>query len=112
LGFVRIKRCYGVPEDRLTLFHVLRNSLLPLISILGPVAAAIVTGSFAVEYIFAIPGLGKYFVSAVTNRDYTLVMGVTLVYSVLLVVFNTLADVLYGMLEPRLRDLGSEGEIA
>jgi oligopeptide transport system permease protein len=56
--------------------------------------------------------LGKYFVSAVTNRDYTLVMGVTLVYSVLLVVFNTLADVLYGMLEPRLRDLGSEGEMA
>jgi oligopeptide transport system permease protein len=108
LGFVRIKRCYGIPEERVTLFHVLRNSLLPLISILGPVAAAIVTGSFAVEYIFAIPGLGKYFVSAVTNRDYTLVMGVTLVYSVLLVVFNTLADVLYGLLEPRLRNIGEQ----
>src|SRR5690606_37476525 len=70
--FVTIKRCFGVQEDVVTFKHVLRNSLIPLISILGPISAAIITGSFAVELIFAVPGLGKYFVTAVSNRDYTL----------------------------------------
>jgi oligopeptide transport system permease protein len=104
--FVFIKRSFGVDEYTVTLKHVLRNSLLPLISILGPISATIITGSFAVEYIFAVPGLGKSFVTAVSNRDYTLVMGVTIVYSVLLIFFNMGTDILYGILDPRLRQIG------
>lgn len=102
--FVLIKRSAGLPERTIALRHILRNSLLPLVSILGPVAAAVITGSFAVEYIFAVPGLGRHFVTAVTNRDYTLVMGITLVYSVALILFNMLTDIVYGLLDPRLRE--------
>lgn len=101
--FVLVKRSFGVQAPTVALRHVLRNSLVPLVSILGPIAAALVTGSFAVEYIFAVPGLGKHFVNAVSNRDYTLIMGITLLYSVVLIVFNTLTDILYGFLDPRLR---------
>lgn len=102
--YVLIKRSEGLSESVIAVRHILRNSLIPLVSILGPMAAAIITGSFAVEYIFAIPGLGKHFVTAVTNRDYTLVMGITIIYGVALIVFNTLTDILYGLLDPRLRE--------
>jgi ABC-type dipeptide/oligopeptide/nickel transport system permease component len=108
--FVQIKRSFGLTETTISVKHILRNSLLPLVSILGPIAAAIITGSFAVEYIFAVPGLGKHFVTAVSNRDYTLVMGITLVYSLALVVFNTLTDLLYGYLDPRFRDAAKTGD--
>lgn len=108
--FVQIKRSFGLKESVISVRHILRNSLLPLVSILGPIAAAIITGSFAVEYIFAVPGLGKHFVTAVSNRDYTLVMGITLVYSLALVVFNTLTDLLYGYLDPRFRDAAKTGD--
>ncbi len=106
LPFVTIKRCLGLPDGVITFKHILRNALIPLISILGPISAAIITGSFAVELIFAVPGLGKYFVTAVGNRDYTLVMGITIVYSVLLILFNTLTDMLYGLVDPRLKERG------
>lgn len=101
--FVLVKRSFGVGDKIVALKHVLRNSLIPLVSILGPIAAALVTGSFAVEYIFAVPGLGKHFVNAVSNRDYTLIMGITLLYGVILILFNTLTDILYGFLDPRLQ---------
>lgn len=100
---VRIKHSYGVPNIRIDFLHIVRNSLIPLVSILGPIAAAIVTGSFAVEYIFAVPGLGKYFINAVSNRDYTLVMGITIIYGVALIVFNTCTEMIFGLLDPRLR---------
>lgn len=102
--YVLIKRSEGLSEGTIAVRHILRNSLMPLVSILGPIAAAIITGSFAVEYIFAIPGLGRHFVTAVTNRDYTLVMGITIVYGVALILFNTFTDILYGMLDPRMRE--------
>lgn len=108
LPYVHIKKSYGLKDNVLAVKHVLRNSLIPLFSILGPMAAAIITGSFAVEFIFAVPGLGKHFVTAVTNRDYTLVMGITIVYSVALIIFNTATDLVYGYLDPRLRHQGGE----
>ena len=74
-----------------------------MVSILGPITAAIITGSFIVEYIFAIPGMGQYFVTAVTNRDYPLVLGVTLVYAVLVIVMNILVDCAYAWLDPRVK---------
>lgn len=101
---VLIKRSEGLSERVIALRHILRNSLIPLVSILGPIAAAIITGSFAVEYIFAIPGLGKHFITAVSNRDYTLVMGITIIYGVALILFNTITDIVYGFLDPRLRE--------
>lgn len=104
LPHVLIKRSEGLSERVIALRHILRNSLIPLVSILGPIAAGIITGSFAIEYIFAVPGLGKHFVTAVTNRDYTLVMGITIIYGVALIVFNTLTDIAYGLLDPRLRE--------
>jgi oligopeptide transport system permease protein len=104
LPHVLIKRSEGLSERVIALRHILRNSLIPLVSILGPIAAGIITGSFAIEYIFAVPGLGKHFVNAVTNRDYTLVMGITIIYGVALIVFNTLTDIIYGLLDPRLRE--------
>lgn len=103
-GYVLIKRAQGLSEARIAIRHILRNSLLPLVSVLGPITAAIITGSFAVEYIFAVPGLGKHFVTAVTNRDYTLVMGITLIYAMALIVLNTLTDIVYGYLDPRIRE--------
>jgi ABC-type dipeptide/oligopeptide/nickel transport system permease component len=72
-----------------------------VVTILGPLLAALVTGSFVVEYMFAIPGMGKYFITAVTDRDYPLIMGVTLTYSALIVAANIVVDLLYGILDPR-----------
>lgn len=104
--FVHIKRAFGLKGNVVAVRHVLRNSLIPLVSVLGPITAAIITGSFAVEFIFAVPGLGKHFVTAVGNRDYTLVMGITIVYSVALIVLNILTDIIYGVLDPRMREEG------
>ncbi len=103
MPFVQSKHSFGLSEFRVVFLHVLRNALIPLVSILGPISAATITGSFAVELIFAIPGLGKYFITAVSNRDYTLVMGITIVYSTFLVVFNTITEMLLGFLDPRIR---------
>jgi oligopeptide transport system permease protein len=101
--FPQMKRVYGIGEFQIATAHILRNALLPLVAILGPLAASILTGSFAVEYIYAIPGLGKHFITAVSNRDYTLVMGITIVYGVLLIVLNTVTDMVTVWLDPRLR---------
>ena len=76
---------------------------MPVITILGPITAALVTGSFIVEYIFSIPGMGRFFVTAVTNRDYPLIMGVTLIYTVIIVLANVIVDILYTLLDPRVK---------
>ena len=81
--------------------HALRAALLPLVSYLGPAIAELVTGSLIVEQIFGLPGIGRYFVQAAVNRDYTLVMGVVIFYAALIIVLNLLADLLYGVLDPR-----------
>jgi oligopeptide transport system permease protein len=101
--FVRTARAKGLPERRIILRHALRPALLPVISHLGPAAAGLITGSVVVEQVFNIPGLGRYFVQAALNRDYTLVLGAVLLYGTLIVVFNFIVDLLYGVLDPRLR---------
>ena len=75
--------------------------MYPVVSVMGPLTAGLVTGSFVIEYIFSIPGMGRFFITAVTNRDYPLIMGVTLVYAVLIVVANMVVDMVYGWLDPR-----------
>ncbi len=101
--YVRTARGKGLSESRILLKHALRNSLIPVITLLGPTAASLLTGSFLIEIVFQLPGLGKHFVQAVLNRDYPLVMGVTLVYGVVLIASNLLVDLVYGWVDPRIQ---------
>lgn len=106
--WVRAARAKGVPEPRVRRHHVLRNALLAVLTYFGPLLATLLTGSFVVEKIYAIPGMGRFFVTAVTNRDYPLVLGVTLVYAVLVVLANLAVDLLYAWLDPRIRVSGDD----
>jgi oligopeptide transport system permease protein len=101
--FVRTARAKGVREYAVLARHALRNSLIPILTVMGPLTATLLTGSFVVEYVFAIPGIGRFFITAVTDRDYPLIMGVTLVYTAILVSANLAVDLLYGWVDPRIR---------
>jgi len=101
--FIRTARAKGLREDAVLFKHALRNSLLPVLTVMGPLTAALLTGSFVVEYVFAIPGMGRFFITAVTDRDYPLIMGVTLIYTALLVAANFLVDLCYAYVDPRIR---------
>jgi oligopeptide transport system permease protein len=101
--FTRTARAKGLRELTVVLKHALRNSWVPVLTVMGPLAAALLTGSFVIEYVFAIPGMGRFFITAVTDRDYPLIMGATLVYTVLLVAANFLVDFFYSYLDPRIR---------
>ncbi len=101
--FVRTARAKGAREQAVIAKHALRNSLIPILTVMGPLIAALLTGSFVVEYVFAIPGMGRFFITAVTDRDYPLIMGVTLVYTAILVGANLAVDLLYGCVDPRIR---------
>lgn len=96
-------RARGLPPARLLIRHALRPALLPVASYLGPAAAGLLTGAVVIETVFALPGLGRYFVQGALNRDYPLVLGVVLLYAALIVAFNLVADLLYGWLDPRVR---------
>jgi oligopeptide transport system permease protein len=99
--FVRTARAKGLGERRIIVRHALKGGLLPVVSFLGPGFSGLLVGSLVVERIFNIPGMGRYFVEAALNRDYNLVVGVTLVYGFLLVTFNAVVDVAYHFLDPR-----------
>lgn len=101
--YVRTAKSKGVPPARIFTKHQLRNAILPVITVLGPSIAAITTGGFVVELVFAIPGLGRYFVQAVQQLDYTVIMGTTVFYGAFLVFMVILVDLLYGFIDPRVR---------
>lgn len=101
--YVQTARSKGLSTFQVVLKHVLKNSLLPVITYIGPLASAILTGSFIVEKIFGIPGLGGWFVTSITNRDYTVIMGVTVFYSALLMLCVFMVDILYTLLDPRIQ---------
>jgi ABC-type dipeptide/oligopeptide/nickel transport system permease component len=101
--FVRTARAKGLRDWRILWKHAMVPSLIPTLTVLGPLAAGLLTGSFVVEYIYAIPGMGRFFISAVLDRDYPLVTAVTLVYTALLVVANLAVDLAYSLLDPRIR---------
>jgi oligopeptide transport system permease protein len=101
--YIRTAYSKGLSSSQVIFKHALRNSLIPVITVLGPVAAGLVTGSFLVEVVFQIPGIGRHFVQAVINRDYPLVMGVTLVYGAVLLASNLVVDLAYGVIDPRVR---------
>jgi oligopeptide transport system permease protein len=100
--YVRTARAKGLSESVILFKHVLKGALLPVVSYLGPAFAHIVTGSIVVETIFRVPGLGRHFVQSALNRDYTLIMGTVIVYSVILLVMNFIVDILYGFMDPRI----------
>ncbi len=101
--YLRTAHAKGLTRGMVLFKHQLPNALMPVVTVLGPLAATLVTGSFVVEYLFAIPGMGRFFITAVTNRDYPLIMGATLLYAALLVVANFLVDLAYAWLDPRVR---------
>lgn len=101
--YVRVGRAKGLPPRVIWHSYLLRAGLPPVITVLGPTLAMLVTGSFIIEYLFSIPGMGRFFITAVTNRDYPLIMGVTLVYAAVIVAANLIVDLLYGWLDPRMR---------
>ena len=101
--FVHAAQARGIYGARLVVRHLLKNSLSPVVTVLGPLVAMLITGSFVIEKIFSIPGMGRYFITAVTNRDYPLIMAVTIVYAALIVVMNLLVDLSYALLDPRVR---------
>jgi len=103
LDFVRTARSKGLPPRTVLFVHVLRNAFIPVLTVLGPMAATVLTGSFVIEYVFSIPGLANHFIQGVSNRDYPLIMGVTILYATILVVCNLTVDLLYGVVDPRMR---------
>jgi len=102
-NYVRTARAKGLSSGTIVMKHALRPALLPLVSYMGPAAAGMITGSLVVEKIFALPGLGKSFIIGALQRDYTVVMGVVILYATLILVLNLLADIIYGLLDPRVR---------
>jgi oligopeptide transport system permease protein len=102
-NYIRTARSKGLPESLIVRKHALRAAILPLVSYLGPAAAGLLTGSLVVEKIFNLPGLGKFFVISALQRDYTVVMGMVIVYALLILVLNLIADMIYAALDPRVR---------
>jgi oligopeptide transport system permease protein len=101
--YIRTAYAKGLSPARVIFKHALRNSLIPVLTMIGPLAAGLVTGSFVIETVFQIPGMGRFFVQGVLNRDYPLVMGITLVYGVILIASNFVTDLMYGWTDPRIR---------
>ena len=101
--YIRTARAKGLSEWRVITQHALRGGLMPLVAFLGPAFAGLLSGSFVVETIFQVPGLGRFYVQAAFNRDYTMILGTTIFLSTLIVIFNLLSDVLAAWMNPRLR---------
>lgn len=101
--YVRTARAKGLGKFTIVMKHIFSNAMIPVTTVMGPIAAYLVTGSFVVEHIFAIPGMGRFFVFAVSNRDYSVVLAITIVYTVILVLANLIVDIMYNFLDPRIK---------
>ena len=108
--YIKTARAKGLSWSKVLIKHALPNSLIPVVTYLGPMTASILTGSFVIETIFAIPGLGQYFVTSIYNRDYTVILGVTIFYSVIVIILNMVVDLLYPLLDPRIKIGEEKGE--
>lgn len=101
--YIRTARSKGLGEAAVVIGHVLKNALIPLITVLGPMIANLLTGTFIIERIFAIPGLGRHFVNSIYNRDYTVILGLTVFYALLLLAMNLVVDITYALIDPRIK---------
>ena len=100
---IKTARAKGLSTFKIMFKHALRNAIIPVVTALGPIIAGILTGSFVVEKVFAINGIGKYFISSITARDYPLIMGTTIFFAALLIACNYVVDLLYGVIDPRIK---------
>jgi len=100
--YVRTAMAKGLSRIKIIYKHILRNALIPVVTVLGPISAYLITGSFVVEHIFAIPGMGRFFVFAVSNRDYSVVLAITIIYTIILVLANLIVDIIYTRIDPRI----------
>lgn len=107
--YIRTARAKGLPSRRIIFKHALRNSLIPVVTYIGPMTAYILSGGFVVEKVFSIPGLGRYFIQSILSRDYPIIMGTTIFLAAFVIIMNLLVDVLYKVIDPRIT-LGSGGE--
>lgn len=107
--YIRTARAKGLSPVKIVFKHALRNALMPVITVLGTIAASVLTGTFVIEQIFAIPGMGKYFVDSINTRDYPVIMGTTVFYSSILIIMLFLVDIAYGILDPRIKLYKKEG---
>ncbi|QDR82393.1 ABC transporter permease [Sporomusa termitida] len=106
--YIKTARAKGLPPTVILYRHALKNALIPVITYIGPMSASVLTGSFIIENIFAIPGLGRHFVTSIYNRDYTVILGVTIFYSLLIIALNLLVDLIYPLLDPRIKLNGKQ----
>jgi oligopeptide transport system permease protein len=106
--YIKTAKAKGLSKGVITFKHAIRNALLPVVTYMGPLTAGILTGSFVIEKIFGIPGLGSHFVTSITNRDYTVIMGVTVFYSIILLASILLVDIAYGIIDPRIKLAGGK----
>ncbi|WFR59765.1 ABC transporter permease [Anaerocolumna sp. AGMB13025] len=101
--YIKTAKAKGLSKMRIVYKHQVRNAIMPIITVMGPVVASILTGTFVIESIFAIPGMGRYYVESISGNDYTMVLGMTVFYGVFLVLANMIVDILYGFVDPRIR---------
>jgi oligopeptide transport system permease protein len=107
--YIRTAKSKGLPGYVIVFRHALKNALIPVVTFLGPFVAYILTGNFVVEFVFNIPGIGQFFVTSIGNRDYPVIMGTTIMFATLLVTFNLLVDILYTVIDPRIKLTGRKG---
>lgn len=108
--YIKMAKAKGLKPWKIIIRYALRNAMMPVVTIMGTMLASILTGTFVIEKIFAIPGMGKYFVESINNRDYPVIMGTTVFYSTFLVVMLFLVDIVYGILDPRIKLHKKEGD--
>ena len=101
--YIKTARAKGLSQPAIIWKHALRNAIMPVVTVLGPIAAGVLTGAFVVENIFAIPGLGRYFVQSIQNYDYTMISGTTIFYGAFLILANLVVDLVYGIIDPRVK---------
>ncbi len=101
--YIKTAKAKGLPDFRVTARHQIRNAIMPVITMLGPTVAAVLTGTFVIESIYAIPGMGKYYVDSVSTNDYSMILGMTVFYGSFLIICNLIVDILYGIVDPRVR---------
>jgi oligopeptide transport system permease protein len=103
MDYVRTAQSKGLRERSIVTIHMIRNALIPVVTILGPILAFLITGSFIIETIFGVPGIGRYYITAISQRDYGVIMAMTILYAVAIAVMNLVVDVLYAYIDPRIR---------
>lgn len=101
--YIKTAKAKGLSNLRVTVKHQIRNAIMPVITLMGPTVASVLTGTFVVESIFAVPGMGKYYVDSITNNDYSMILGMTVFYGAFLIFCNLVVDILYGVVDPRIR---------